>query len=291
MTLTTKKRLAAGVAGLFLMTAAEAFQEAQAGAVGSSTSRAPGSQPAAAAAPETPAGRAREFDATAWRALLRTYVRDGRVDYASWKRDGSKELDALLTAMSKHPYRTVFAKEARVGFLINAYNAFGVQQVLKAYPLASVRDIPGFFDKATLALDGGTFTLDQIEKELIAPIASQEPRYHLALSRCAVGGPALYPTPIMGDSLALQLERMTLDFLRNRSANRFRSQEPDTLFLSEFFQWHRREFESGEQTLVRRLAPNFGLGDMMRMMQEEPPIAWVPFDWRLNDSALAGSGQ
>lgn len=247
--------------------------------------------PAAPAGAVSPSGRAREFDATAWGLLLQKYRRGGRVDYAAWKKDGTQELDALLAAMTKHPYRTVFAKEARIAFLINAYNAFAIRQVLGAYPVASPKNIPGFFDKTTLALDGGSYTLDQIEKELLAPISPTEPRFRLALCRAAIGTPALYPHPIAGDSLVVQLDRITLDFMRNPDLNRLRGEEPDTLFLSEFFQWYRRDFESGDDTLVRRLAPNFGLGQMIRILQKEPPIRWIPMDWRLNDREKPAGGR
>lgn len=277
--------LAPGALGLFLLAATPAH--------GGSTIPMPGSRdshkpPAPTSGPTS--GRAREFDASGWGSLLQKYLQGGRIDYAAWKKDGTKELDRLLAAMSQHPYRTVFAKEARVAFLINAYNAFSVRQILAAYPVASVTEIPGFRDRATLPLDGGAFTLDQIENELMAPIASQEPRFHLALSRSALGAPPLHPTPLVGDSLSLQLERIMLDFVRDPARNRFRSEEPDTMFLSEFFQWFRRDFESGDDTLVRRLAPNFSLGEMMKMMREEPPIAWLPLDWRLNDIARTVSG-
>lgn len=251
----------------------------------------PAALPPAPPPAEAPAGRPKPFDSSAWKALLSRYWTGGRIDYAAWRKDGTKELDAVLAAMSAHPYRAVFAKEARIAFLINVYNAFAIRQILGAYPVNSVKKISGFFDKATVPLDGGSYTLDRIESELIAPISPTEPRFRLALGRGAVGTPELNPTPLAGDSLLLQLERITLKFMRDPKLNRYRSEEPDTLFLSEVFQWYRRDFETGDFTLPRRLAPNFGLGDMMRLMNREPPIIWIPVDWRLNDVEPPAGGR
>ena len=134
--------------------------------------------PAAGSAPP-PAGRAKEFDYAGWNAFLRQYVQGGLVDYAALKQTGGKELDAVVDAMSRHPWRTVFSKEARIAFLINAYNALAIRDALQAYPPArpagGPKDIPGFFDKNTHPLEGGQYTLDQIENELIAPIVVKDP--------------------------------------------------------------------------------------------------------------------
>lgn len=250
--------------------------------------------PAPAASEAPPGARPKEFDYTAFNTFLAKYLKGGLIDYAALKKDGGKDLDAMVEAMSRFPYRGVFLKEARVAFLINAHNAIAIQQALKAYPPARAeggpKEIPGFFDKTTHALDGGKFTLDQIETELLAPISPREPRFHLALCRAAMGAPPLRAHAFTADSLGLQLEDLATRYAQNRSLVRV-SAGSDTLFLPEVFEWHRKDFEWGDQTLPRYMAPNFGLGPMMKMLQNEPIVVFGPFDWRLNDIRNAGSSR
>lgn len=264
-------------------------------------SLAPGLPAARAARPPAPAtteapppGRPKEFDYTAWNAFLAKYVKGGLVDYAALKKEGGKELDTIVDAMAHHPYRSVFVKEARVAFLINAHNALALQQALKAYPPArpegGPRDTPGFFDKLTHPLDGGKYTLDQIETELLPPISPRQPRFHLALCRAALGAPPLRSSAYTADSLALQLEDQMTRYGQDRHRV-WASAGADTLYLPELFDWHRKDFEWGDQTLPRFIAPNFGLGEMMKMMQNEPILVFRPLDWRLNDIRNAGTGQ
>lgn len=243
-----------------------------------------------AQAPDDSTPRPKPFDYSTLNALLSRYVSSGRVNYALWKKDGTKELDQVLLLMSEYPYARVLAREERLSFLLNAYNAFVIRSVLDAYPVASVKDIPGFFDTRKHKLADGAWTLDEIEKNLIGSRFSDLPAYHFALVCGARGCPPLNAAAIQGDSLNLQTGRNLRAFVADSTKMRF--SEPDNvLHLSELFRWYAADFEKGDQTIPRLLAPHFSLSVAMRMMQEEPKIEYLPFDWSLNDAEPSGGGK
>src|SRR4051812_16902618 len=102
----------------------------------------------------TAAQAACAFDHThaAWNDLLKRTVvlaPDGnasRIDYAGLKREQaalSAYLDSL-SAVTSAEYKD-WAREQRLAFLINAYNAFTVKLVLTRYPaLKSIKDLGSF---------------------------------------------------------------------------------------------------------------------------------------------------
>src|SRR5258708_36034340 len=87
-----------------------------------------------------------------------------------------------------------------MAFWVNAYNAFVLETVINHYPLhATVKQVPGAFDKTPWRAAGKTLTLDQIEKTILPEF--KEPRLYLALGRGAVGGGRLRSEAYTGDRL------------------------------------------------------------------------------------------
>lgn len=236
------------------------------------------------------AGRPNPFDYSGLSALLARHVRKGRVDYAGWRKAGVAELDRVLAAMSDYPYTRVLSREARLAFLVNFYNASVIRSVLEAWPVAGVKDIPGFFDAKKHRLNGAEVTLDDIEKNLIAGTFGDMPLRHWVLVCGARGCPPLRSSACHPDSLAIQAGAARQAFMADSTNARFDATD-NLLYLSEFFRWHRPDFEQGDVTLPRYLAPNFSLGVALKIMKDEPRIEFMPFDWRLNAAAGTTDGR
>ena len=127
--------------------------------------------------------------------LLDLYVRDGFVYYNALRSDRSR-LDRYIAALNS-PAASAHVKgsrEQQLAFWINAYNAFVLRTVVdhfpirgraSQYPAASIRQIPGAFDRVTHRAGGRTVTLDAIEKEILMTLG--DARAFLALGRGAVG--------------------------------------------------------------------------------------------------------
>src|SRR5262245_21409245 len=84
---------------------------------------------------------ARALDHAPWDRVLRAHANGGGVDYAGHRADAAAQADL---ARFLGDVATMPADEPLSSW-INAYNAIVVASVLEAYPISSVRDVPGFF--------------------------------------------------------------------------------------------------------------------------------------------------
>ena len=197
--------------------------------------------------------------------------------------------------------------ETQVAFWINAYNALVLQTVIDHYPIAgqssnyppaSVRQIPGAFDRTPHQVAGRTFTLDQIE-QLVLP-AYQDPRVFLALGRGAVSSARLRSEAYTADKLDRQLAQAAAECAEHahcltvdRAANRLR--------VSSIFAWRQAEFIAAyaeaagpafsarspiERAIVGFVIPSL-YGAEREFLERKPfRLEYLPFDWTLNDMAL-----
>ncbi len=246
----------------------------------------------------TPPAAHAELDRThaAWSALLRKHVvlqdargAASRVDYAGFARD-REALGAYLAALARVA-PSEFAPLPRadqMAFLINAYNAATVELILTQYPKhASIKDYGSLFRSAWrkpfVRVLGETLTLDQIEHaRLRGPRGYGEPRLHFALNCASISCPMLREEAYSGAKLEAQLEEQTVRFLSDRSRNRFDA-KADTLELSSIFDWYGEDFAGGR--LASFLSPYASaLGaERAALAKKDLEIAFLDYDWRLND--------
>jgi hypothetical protein len=230
----------------------------------------------------------------AWSALLAKHVKladargtASRVDYAGFARERTA-LRAYLDSLARVT-PAQFAQLARadqMALLINAYNAATVELILTQYPKhASIKGYGSLFRSAWqqpfVRLLGEMLTLDQIEHErLRGRRGYAEPRVHFAVNCASIGCPMLREEAYAGARLDAQLEEQTLRFLSDRTRNRF---DPKSgLALSSIFKWYRGDFAQGD--LARFLAPHAGALGATPQQLARARIAFLDYDWRLNDA-------
>jgi len=127
-----------------------------------------------------------------WTSLLKHHVviveggHASRVDYAGMRRDQIllDKYTRQLSAVAPAQFRT-WGKSEQMAFLINAYNAFTVQLILRRWPkLDSIKDLGGLFSspwrQRFFILLGHRMDLDGIEAMLREPGRYNEPRIHFA---------------------------------------------------------------------------------------------------------------
>lgn len=243
----------------------------------------------------------------AWDALVKKHVvlvnggKASQLRYADFAKDRAA-LKAYLEALSKVPAAEFagWTKPQRMAFLINAYNAFTVELMLAHYPVASIKDIGGFFDnrwkRKFFKLFGQESYLDQIEHEwLRKPGAYDEPRVHYAVNCASIGCPMLREEAFVAERLGAQLEEQAVRFLSDRSRNRLNG---DRLEVSEIFKWFREDWESGYRGFDGRTPPITSreeyfaryaklLADtpegQQRVAAQKASIAHLDYDWSIND--------
>ncbi len=225
----------------------------------------------------------------AWGALLARHVRDGTVDYAAWKREGTASLDAYLASLAavSPACFAAFSEPQQIAFLIDAYNAATVRLVLGEYPIASIRKIgllPGAaFRRSFITLPAvapGEVSLDDIEHGTLRK-RYREPRIHFALVCAARSCPPLRAEAFRAEVLDAQLDDQGRAFLRDPRKNRYDAPER-TLRLSEIFDWFSEDFDAAAGSAGAFVAPFLEEPAATAARSPETRIEFLPYDWSLN---------
>ena len=240
----------------------------------------------------------------AWGELLGRHVRlvengnASRVDYAGLARDRSR-LKAVLAEyerVTRAEFDT-WSKPQQQAYLINAYNAFTVEKILRRYPdIRSIRDYGTIFgnpwkDKF-FTLFGQPSYLDQVEHEILRKDgAYDEPRVHVAVVCASIGCPMLPNEPFVAERLEAQLEAGMRRFLSDRSRNRYNPQTR-RLEVSRIFDWYGKDFERGHRGFTSVKATLARYADLLAdrpedraaIREQKVDVAFLEYDWALNDA-------
>jgi hypothetical protein len=235
---------------------------------------------------------AQNFDHSPLNAVLSAHSLPHGVDYARLKANRAPldQYIAQLGAVSSRQFDG-WSRDEQIAYLLNAYNAIVLQQVIDDYPIQrssrpaalvrpanSVWQINGFFSDLKHRVAGRQLTLDQVEHEWLRP-KYKEPRIHFALVCAARSCPPLRTAAYRADRLSAQLDDQARAFLNDRQRNRFDSEEAA---LSEIFKWFAEDFggASGLRTfLARYLNPELAA----KVKNTSYAIGYVDYDWTLND--------
>ena len=118
-------------------------------------------------------------------ALLKKYVSGGGVRYAAWKAsaDDVAALDKVCAAIgSENP--SGLARNDKLAFYYNAYNAWIIDLVLQKYPIKSVKDYAvffGIFTRKNIQLGGEKMSFTHLEKDLVLKGIGDETYTHVAM--------------------------------------------------------------------------------------------------------------
>jgi len=240
----------------------------------------------------------------AWGELLKKHVvlidggKASQVRYAELARDRAA-LTAYLASLSRVSEAEFksWGKEQQLAFLINAYNAHMVELILTRYPnIKSVWDFGKFFNNPFknkfFTLFGRAFSLDNIEHDTIrAKGVYDDPRIHFAVSCASIGCPMLRDEAYVADRLDQQLENQVVQFLSDRSRNRYDA-ERNALEVSEIFKWYAEDFSSGLKSINSReqffaayaslLADHSEHQKLIR--DQKVDIRFFGYHWGLNDA-------
>ncbi len=225
-------------------------------------------------------------------ALLQKYVDDqGLVAYRSWKADPAdvQALDDYLARLGNVDLSAPAAREAKLAFWINAYNALTLSGILMEYPLQSIQDrvsyTPGRYNiwrDLLLKVDGADYSLEQIEHKILRPM--NEPRIHFAIVCASKGCP-----PLRRDAYtAADLERQLADNARRFFARptNFRADAADrSVHLSPLLHWFGTDFAPTPAEQLRALRPYFPSPETLAWIDGKDVLVEYdsPYDWSLNE--------
>jgi len=217
-------------------------------------------------------------------AVLRKYVANKKIDYAGLKRDQGS-LGSYLDSVSEvaqSDFKSWDDKQ-ELAFLINVYNAATLKLVIDHYPLKSIKKIGGFkgpWKMKVVRVFGGTYTLDQIEHEMIRKNYG-DPRAHFAIN-CASGGcPSLRNEAYRGDKIDAQLNEQGKIFMGDASKNRI-DRANGRLYLSPLFDWFKGDFVGKSGSVEKFIAPYVSATDRAAVLGGKLKVKYTDYDWSLN---------
>jgi hypothetical protein len=206
-------------------------------------------------------------------AFFKKYVTNGQVAYAAVQKD-AKTLAALTSQIGRMNLAGA-PDESRKAFYINAYNILVIQAVANQFPLKSVMDKPGFFDKTTHLVAGEKLTLNDLEKKkLLQPYA--DARLHFVLACAAVSCPPLASFAYTPEGLNTQLDTRTKAALNNPAFIRVSKRDKKVL-VSKIFDWYQTDFTKGNQPILTYINKY--------RTENIPPgyqVSFYEYDWSLN---------
>ncbi len=234
--------------------------------------------------------------AKAYDKSLRMYVEEatGFVDYFSWGKDRAA-LDAYvkwgIQSLTIKIY-SEWSRSEKISFWINLYNALTIQAILDHYPVGSIREIEGVWDKKSIGVMGNPLSLNEIEHAILRK-EFKELRVHYALVCAAKSCPPLRSELYTGDQLEDQLRDQQERFFSKKKNFHFDA-NAGVLTLSALLDWYENDFIGGlinasvsewsdemkKKSLILYLRKNALKG--RELDDTLPEIRYADYDWTLN---------
>ncbi len=236
------------------------------------------------------------FNYDKYAIVLSQYVNDrGLVNYEELKqkRQILDDFNAAIGAVSPAAYQS-WTDNAKIAFLINAYNSLTLQSIIDNYPTKSIRNIPGVWKIRKFNVAGQQMTLDQIEHQILRKEFNQ-PKIHVALVCAANSCPFLRREPFTAEKLDAQLDDQSQTFLAQ--TNNFRIDRPNNrVYLSSIFKWFGEDFEptygqseniqglnNKETAVINYVSQYLSAEDRQYLMQGGYDVKYSNYDWSLNE--------
>ena len=239
---------------------------------------------------------AQTFDHGLFDRLLRAHVVEGMVDYDAFA--AAPEFPRYLAALAAFDPGGL-ARDERLAFWINAYNAYTIRLITSHRERDSIRNINkslgfikayGPWTEKLAVVNGKALGLDEIEQDIIRP-TFREPRIHFALVCAAMGCPPLRGEAYTGARLEQQLDEQGRLFVRGQPAKNRVDVATGTVHLSPVFVGFRDyidDFGGSHATVGRYIARYFDDGPEKRLLESGTfRVRETDYDWTLNSQANA----
>ncbi|GAB3865725.1 DUF547 domain-containing protein [Hymenobacter segetis] len=215
-------------------------------------------------------------------AFLQKFVnKEGKVSYETLQRN-PEMLDALLSNIGDFDLAKAGAVD-QYAFYLNAYNVLVIGEIIKNYPLTSLQDMPGFFNRVRMRVGRELLTLDQIETDKLRKIYD-DPRLHFALVCGTNSCPRLNRVAYVGKDLFAQLNNQARFALLDPSYVKV-DDAKKIVRLPEIFQWYESDFSTSGKTGVMYVN-QFRKNDRIPTWYT---VEYYPYNWSLNDQKRTDS--
>ncbi len=176
--------------------------------------------------------------------LLKKYVNEkGLVDYGGWKQN-SADLSALDDYLKQFAGAAEPAAKGneRAASLVNAYNAFVLQWILRNYPTESIWQLKNSFKEKRNEISGSKVALNDIENGSLRPAIGW--RAHAVLVCAARSCPPLQRSAYRAENFEEQDAEAFRAWLGREDLNKFLPSEK-RVDISSIFKWFKGDFDKG----------------------------------------------
>jgi hypothetical protein len=224
----------------------------------------------------------------AWKQFLNNYTlkKNGQV-YVQYHQVTQKHQKRLkqgierLTDISINRYN----RQQQLAYWINLYNMETIHQVLKHYPVDSIKDInKGYFssgpwDKKVVKVNEHKLTLNEIEHGIIRPVWN-DPRIHAAVNCASMSCPNLLQTPYRGSKINKQLNNAFDRFVNSKKGVKF---DKNDIYLSKIFEWYGQDFGPNTHDMKRFISYYLDSKHKSEKLLKSASIQYMNYDWSLNE--------
>lgn len=211
--------------------------------------------------------------------VVRGQVNDGVVNYPAIVTDS--RFAAYVRELGRVDPNSLPAREARLAFWINAYNAFAIQGILDGLSPLTLVGRYQYFIARKYEIGGERIDLYDLEQKLLIP-QFQEPRIHFAIVCASRSCPKLQSWAYTPERLEEQLERSARDYINDTSRNRF-DRERNVAYLSMIFKWFEKDFAAHAGSLLRYVQRYVSDQEVAAELDTLPyTVEFIEYDWRLN---------
>lgn len=184
-----------------------------------------------------------EFDHSysSYARFLSKYVSSGLVSYKLIHNDSidfENEV-AEFAAVSETEFKN-FNRSEQIAYFINAYNLYTIKAIVDNYPVSSIKDISGVWNRLRFQAAGRKMTLDNIEHDYLRK-KFKEPRIHSAIVCASISCPELWDRPFTPDSLEWQLNYRASAFANDTNRNSVDTVRHE-VSLSKILKWYGNDF-------------------------------------------------
>jgi hypothetical protein len=218
--------------------------------------------------------------------LLKKYVDErGLVNYSGWKENQAdlRALDDYLKQFAGKIGNPAQGNE-KAAALVNAYNAFMLQWILKNYPTESVWSLKDSFTAKRIDIGGHSVSFNDIENGALRPLLGY--RVNSVLVCAARSCPPLRRSAYSADKFDEQDDHAFRTWLAREDLNRFLPNERKAE-VSSIFKWFKGDFDNagGASTILGRYAPQTAR-DFAASGKYD--VKYISYNWGLNDQGPHG---
>ena len=181
------------------------------------------------------------LDHSKWDHLLKSYVKDGLIDYEGLAKNRAL-LDDYINELESFPAGAFsqLSRENRMAFWLNLYNANVIRFILDEHPVKSTEEIPAFFEVRKIKVIGEFFSLNELRDNVLINGFHDE-RVLTALVSGRMDSPKMMAEAFQGDLLEQQLNETAFQFVSNPSKNLLDPTQKK-IYLSPIFQKYSSDF-------------------------------------------------